>query len=281
MGLKEVAKFLKLKQLNALFNYSTTINLNTKKFKVPIIKNMGLLNLSVKEDWFLELLKKLKVPEGTSFVDVGVNVGQTLLLFRSHYSNTYWGFEPNPACVYYLNALIESNRFRNTHILPVGLSSEKTLAKFYRKNDSDSAGTIVSDLRPDYYEAGETNYVPLFIFDELGIDNMGSISLIKIDVEGAELEVLAGMSETLKKHQPVVICEILDCHSEKSVASMQARADSLVELMRSLNYSVYRILHKDSKIAFEKTAEIKLKVWTPQSWDLNDYLLVPPGKEPN
>ena len=193
MGIKSIAKFLKLKQLSAKFNFNTSLTLNGKRFIIPVIRNMGMLNLSVKEDWFSDLLKSLKLPKDTSFIDIGVNVGQTLLTFRSHYDNPYWGFEPNPSCVFYLNTLIKSNKLKNTHIMPVGLSSDSMLAKFYIKNDADSAGTIVKELRPDYYEEKEVNYVPLFAFDSLNLEDMTTISLIKIDVEGAELEVLSGL----------------------------------------------------------------------------------------
>ena len=88
MNFRGIAKFFRLKQLTSKFNFNTSHTINGKKFIIPVIKNMGLLNLSVKEDWLMEVLKKLNIPENSSFVDIGVNVGQTLLTFRSLYSNT-------------------------------------------------------------------------------------------------------------------------------------------------------------------------------------------------
>lgn len=280
MSLKGIAKALGLKQFSSRFNFQSSLRLNGKTFAIPVIRNMGLLNLKIREDWFLELLKQLKLPEHSAFVDIGVNVGQTLLTFRSQYNNPYWGFEPNPSCVFYLHALIEANGFEKTTILPVGLSTGSELMKFYIKNEVDSAGTIVKDLRPDYYQEEKVSYVPLFSFDALQMNEIKPISLIKIDVEGAELEVLSGLQKTLALHKPKVICEVLDCHSEKSKAGMQKRADQLMDLLNENEYDAYRILHKGLQLSFEKMQRIELKVWTEASYDLNDYLFVPRGQSP-
>lgn len=279
MVIRKIAKALKLKELSSHFNFTSTIHLNGKKYRIPILRNMGLLNLSVKKDWFTDLLVDLKLPKNASFIDIGVNVGQTLLTFRSCYDNPYWGFEPNPNCVYYLSALIKANNFRSVNIIPVGLSGESQIARFFLKNDADSAGTIVQELRPDYYDSKNVSYVPLYAFDTLKLPEIGTIGLIKIDVEGAELDVLTGLKETLKKQKPPVICEVLDCHSRSSEASMQARADKLGSLMREIGYSIYRIRH-EGKITYEKIDAIKLKLWTPESFDLNDYLFLPVEKSP-
>ena len=280
MSFRGIAKFFRLKQLTSKFNFNTSHTINGKKFIIPVIKNMGLLNLSVKEDWLMEVLKKLNIPENASFVDIGVNVGQTLLTFRSLYSNTYWGFEPNPSCVFYLNSLIKTNKFKNVNILPVGLSSENALLKFYLKNEVDSAGTIIQDLRPDYYDSEQVNFVPLFSFDKLNFNEIKNISLIKIDVEGAELDVISGLIKTINKFKPKIICEILDCHSEKSIPAMQSRADKLIDLMKSNEYDVYRILHSENPIGFKKIDKLKLQVWSPESFNLNDYLFVPFNSSP-
>jgi predicted component of type VI protein secretion system len=119
-----------LKKIHGYINYNRTVTIRNKKFVVPVIRNMGLLNLSLKEEWFRQLLIALKLPPGSAFIDVGVNVGQTLLAFRSCYDNPYWGFEPNPGCISYLNSLIEMNHFEKTHIVPVG---HRTGRAFVRK----------------------------------------------------------------------------------------------------------------------------------------------------
>ena len=46
-------------------------------------------------------------------------------------------------------------------------------------------------------------------------------TVVKIDVEGAELAVLAGMSETIAAHRPAIICELHDTHAA-FVAAIEA-----------------------------------------------------------
>lgn len=278
--IRKIAKALNLKRVTALFNFSSSITLNNRKFAIPIIKNMGFSNLKLKNDWFLQLLKQLDLPKNGHFIDIGVNVGQTLLTFKSIYDNPYWGFEPNAACVFYLNTLIETNNIKNANIIPLGLSSDNMVAKFYMKSNVDSAATTVSELRPGFYDTQAATYVPLFSFDKIRLEEINNISLIKIDVEGAELEVLLGLSETIKKYQPNIICEILDYHTGSSQQAMQERADKLFAHMQQLDYDVYRLVHANGKIETEKLDKISLKQWTDESFDLNDYLLVPKSRKP-
>ena len=51
--------------------------------------------------------------------------------------------------------------------------------------------------------------------DELTPNEISNIGLIKIDVEGFELEVLHGMRETIKKSKPIIFCEIEARHNDK------------------------------------------------------------------
>jgi FkbM family methyltransferase len=58
--------------------------------------------------------------------------------------------------------------------------------------------------------------VPVRRLDELAerID-LGGLCLVKIDVEGAELQVLAGAERTLAEHRPTIICEVEQRHTSR------------------------------------------------------------------
>lgn len=255
------------------------LSLNNKKFKVPLISNFGEPNIRLKDNysWLTQVFQSLKLPADTDFLDIGANVGQTLLVFRSLYENQYWGFEPNANCNFYLGKLIKENGFKKVSILPVGLAARNVVAKFYLQHEFDTGASIVDNLRPGAYQPEQVLYVPVFSLDELQL-TVNPISLIKIDVEGAELEVISGMSETIQKNQPAILCEVLDYHSAESREMVQNRANQLVELIKKLHYKIYRIVNADNKIVYEPMDAITLVQWTEASFDLNDYLFLPETK---
>jgi FkbM family methyltransferase len=265
-----------VKDLTRHVNFTGSIKQNNKSFKIPVVNNIGLANLATEDkSWFLQLVKAIDLPSGSSFIDVGVNVGQSLIAFRSHRDNPYYGFEPSPECAFYVNRLIKANNLRNTHLVPVGLSSSTEILKFYCKEGGDQSATIVGDLRPGHYTDQDVSYIPVFPFDALDMGGIGAISFIKIDVEGAELEVLTGLKQTLQKHNPVITCEVLDCHNaDTNLHVFQERANRLIELVKSLNYTIYRI-RPEKRLNFDKIEEIILKQYDSQSQYLNDYLFLP------
>lgn len=256
--------------------------IGNKYFTVPIVKGVGRSNLKLKNDWFFNLLTKISLPEKSTFIDVGVNVGQTILKFRSLSDNPYLGFEINSNCVNYTRNLIKLNRIKDISIIPVGLSDKNELLTLYSNSEIDNCcedSTIVSDLRPDRYSDDDKTFVPVYSFDSLNVFSFdNAISMIKIDVEGAELEVLYGMINTIRKFRPLIVCEVLDYNSALSSERLQQRADSLIDLINGLSYDVYSINHSGSNLKFERVSKIKLVLWSQSSLGLNDYLFVPKEK---
>ena len=71
--------------------------------------------------------------------------------------------------------------------------------------------------------------------------------LIKIDVEGFELDVIKGLQETLRRESPIVICEILPNYLDKN-SERYKRQIELEEILVKLDYSVYRVDEQNSKL---------------------------------
>lgn len=267
------------KKTAAKINFNLKRSYFGKKFIIPIINNLGYDNLVLydglwKKDFFENLLK---FKDGM-FLDIGVNIGQTLILLRSFNDKIkYIGFEPNSACVFYVNHLVQANNIRNSIIIPAGIYNENKIVSFNIQGDSDQAGTIVENLRPGEQYI-ENVYVPVFDFDTLSNDlNINEISLIKIDVEGAELGVLTSLKNCLVQKSPVVVCEILWAHNESKLKDNEERNKAIMELMNEVGYSVYQIIKDEqkSKIKYlKKISKLENKVYSNENREECDYLMI-------
>jgi FkbM family methyltransferase len=149
---------------------------------------------------FLELIETHEV-----IVDIGANVGLYACLAASRGKQTI-AIEPAPRNLSFLYKNLWDNRFTGVEILPVGLGSEPGLRRIY------GYGGIASFV-PGWAQAREaqSTLVPLTTLDAVAADRFrGKKLLIKMDVEGFELDVLAGAQKTLDlEPRPQWLVEIL------------------------------------------------------------------------
>ena len=100
----------------------------------------------------------------------------------------------------------------------------------------EQQGFVKLNIRPDntgstHVDRGATGTIPVFPLDHFHLDN---VDLIKIDVEGYELEVIKGGFNTFKRNNPVVIVE----QKDRYVVPEQGHHAAVRFLMRELNYRV-------------------------------------------
>ena len=271
-------KSLKKLKLGTYFNFVFSKKLNRTQVKIPVSGEIGLSNMELKKEWLDLLIEKFAFPQSTkTFVDVGVNVGQTLLRLKTIYPEAdYLGFEPNSTCTAYVQKLIKANKFKNATVQNVGLATEIGILQLEKETDTDSRASVVSNLRPNLFSAKES----VLVIDYQSFYLEKAVNFIKVDVEGAEYEVLKGMEKAIKKHQPIITCEVLDTHSAAVFDFMQERATQLCEMLKSWNYTIVRLQTESSEIInYEKIQTIHLIQWSEQSLALNDYLFYPTTME--
>jgi hypothetical protein len=158
----------------------------------------------------------------------------------------------------------------------VALSTEIGILQLEKDSDTDSRASVVSNLRPDFFSVKES--VLALDYQSFYLDK--AVIFIKIDVEGAEYEVLKGMEKAIEKHQPIITCEVLDSHSAEVFDFTQERATKLCEMLKSWNYNIVRLQTESSAIVnYEKINTIKIIQWTPASYVFNDYLFYPANEE--
>jgi FkbM family methyltransferase len=255
-----------------------------RKILLPIDTQGSFHNVFLKKSWKTSLIEHFtKMSDGT-FIDVGANLGQTLVEFwLTNSTNSYVGFEPNKLCVKHLRSLIEINSLNGYKIVPVGLFNETKSLLLYTQNgrETDACATIVEDLRPGRHY--DVDSVECQKFDDIfPTINIERISFIKIDVEGAELEVLQGMQATIEQQRPPILCEILFTDKKADLLFMKSRNELLTNLLEDWRYSIFQIVKSrdDSKVRnLKKISSFSLEYWSLKNKDLCDYLFIPTERE--
>ena len=138
---------------------------------------------------------------GEFIIDVGANQGEYTQKIFSFFPNfNYILFEPQKEI--FDKCLNKFENQKNITIYNFGLFSENIEKNIYQSGTKHNLATIYDrkhEINDDVkYDFQKSNLIKLKRFDKLEL-KIDSIKLIKIDVEGAELEVLKGFGEYLKK----------------------------------------------------------------------------------
>lgn len=218
---------------------------------VPIVNGLGAENRTLSEPWMLPLLERLFARRQGAFVDVGTNLGQTLLkVLLVDPWRPYVGFDPSVECVAYTEAVARANDAPDVRCFAFGLAAAPGIVPLFAVSPTDRAATIVEGFR-DTTENPFRSYAPVQrgddVFRGLGLD---AIAVVKLDVEGAEWDVLDGLQETLRQYRPFVLAEILPTYDESTheLMARRERADRIVALMHGLDYTMARACHDDGTL---------------------------------
>jgi len=234
IGLKKLGM---LKRLNLFLDYP-----GDKGMVEPLIRSIGYDHFFDRDLWMWKTLNKLLplCAKDKSFIDVGANIGQTLLKVKSIKRNVpYFGFEPNPNCLFYLFQLMEVNNFENVTIFPFALSDKTGISDldFYSTDATDTSASIVAKFRD---AALQKIKVPTVCASELAQLYHQKIGVVKIDVEGGELEVVKGLYPLLQRDRPMVICEVLPAYNEENTLRV-SRQRELGAILEDIQYGIAQI----------------------------------------
>jgi FkbM family methyltransferase len=156
----------------------------------PVRRWYRRLNAEAREarDEILSFYKQFVNPGDLCF-DIGANVGQTIEAILACGGNVV-SVEPNPLCMKTLR--------REFGLDPRVRLVEKAIGSKVGHADLHYSGTAATgSLRPDWpFGAASIQQVEVTTLDEL-IAQYGQPAFCKIDVEGFELEVLAGLSRPI------------------------------------------------------------------------------------
>ena len=182
----------------------------------------------------LQHLQYLVAPDDIC-LDLGANVGMVTLALASLVPNGHvYAFEGSPETTLALKETLRANRLANAsaeHVV-VGRAAEKV--DFFDIPDMRSSGHYLpmnSGRHATSVSQDTSQSVPLEtksvdqIVQELGLQRL---DFMKIDVEGAELDVLEGAAETFRRFSPLVVMEF------NSYAFMHLREIAPREALRQI-----------------------------------------------
>jgi FkbM family methyltransferase len=158
---------------------------------------------------------KNRLKPGQTFIDIGANKGDFTLLAAQLVGRQgkVLSFEPEPDNFSWLKKSIELNKYQNVITYDVALGSSNQDVTLYLGQKSgwhslvppDQGGTVQDSITV----TGST------LDSVLGTLGNKQVDMIKIDVEGAELEVLRGAQATLKYNPEIIL--LIDIHPHKGV----------------------------------------------------------------
>ncbi len=167
------------------------------------------------------------VKPGMSAVDIGAETGYYTLLFAKLVGpeGQVYSFEPRPSVKQRLDRNVEMNRLNNVRTFPFALFDLPGTAYLEEGNDM----LLLEKPPTGGLEVGTR------VFDQwMADEGINGVDLIKLDVEGAELNILKGMEKTLAKSRPAILVEV---HPDK-MRGFGCSPTDLVLLLSNYGYSL-------------------------------------------
>ncbi|WP_454718009.1 FkbM family methyltransferase [Caulobacter segnis] len=183
----------------------------------------------------LDLLGQLIRP-GQTVLDVGANMGTHTLAFCNFVGPTgrVHAFEPQRIMYQAMVASVALNSWANVHAYMNLVGAKKGAMRLPGIRYDEPSNFGMMTLAPDRDRAETLSYlddepgeeVAMITVDSL---NLPACHLIKIDVEGMEIDVLRGAAKTIKAHRPLIYME---CQPDD-------RSKSALKLLKSMGYATW------------------------------------------
>ena len=152
-------------------------------------------------------LLQMYVKSGAQIIDIGANVGNHAMFFATRMGAArVVVVEPNPLALAPLMANVLLNRLQGVidmSLLGVGLSDTAGNGYGMKRHDRNLGATKMFAGKGD-----------LKVCSGDALLHGEAPDLIKIDVEGMEMEVLSGLEGTISLHRPVILIEVDEANAK-------------------------------------------------------------------
>jgi FkbM family methyltransferase len=192
-----------------------------------------------------DIIERFLPKQGDIVVDIGAHMGRYTIISskRVGANGKVVAIEAHPGNFEMLNSNIKLNQLTNVIPLNYAAYSKETKIKLYLP-DEESGYTMHHSIMSNYVftkykDKTEDKFVEVSantLDYLLQLNEITDVNWVKIDVEGAEFEVLKGASNVLSKSKDIAL--LIEVHGKDTY-------EPIIESLRSYNF----------KIDFEKTYE--------------------------
>lgn len=227
----------KPKSTKVEFSYSGKI----VKFILPELSDwIQKIIFTTRNFYEVEMLEDIKnrVGRDKTIVDIGANIGNhSVFLAKICDAKMVYSFEPQPKVFKMLSDNIKLNKLDNVVLYNMGAGSVK--------NKADLGNIDNFNLGMTKLTLSEEGSIDINTLDNVLIGKTNKIDLIKIDVEGMEIEVLKGATEVIKRDHPILYVE----------AATQVEYQLINEFLSDYGYKPTKVFNATPTYLFEYKLE--------------------------
>jgi len=181
----------------------------------------------------MQVFRSLLAP-GQTAIDIGANLGFITAMLASIVGpdGRVLAFEPAPAVFVKLQKTLAVNGLDQVTPMNFGCGAARSVTRLHQVNRSSGNASIVSGGR----DAGE---IRLERLDDVAQAWATRVSLLKIDTEGYEPEILQGARRLIADHRPIIYLEMGGDYVASTLRSMEllAEAGYGIDHVRSIDWS--------------------------------------------
>lgn len=198
----------------------------------------------------IEIIKR----GGHTFIDVGCNVGYFSILGSKYFKDVI-SFEPHPITFEKLKKNISMNKLDNIKALNFGLSNSKSVITLEENPYNLGGSRLIKEVDFKSEIKHKKFKVNTIMLDSIIREVENKLTLLKIDVEGFELEVLSGARQFIKEIRPDIFIEIA-CSKERLYNYMEVLPDGYFYFNKNQKFTFNDLNHMEN-IIFENDAYLK------------------------
>jgi len=268
-----ILNFLGFGKVVALRKTSSTILSNLRpdyieseghKFFLDESDSLHLFPDGIYEEFGTSIVKQM-IKKGDVVLDLGAHIGYFTLIFAKLVGENgkVYAFEPSPDNYSLLKKNVQVNGYNNVILVKNGVSN-KTGKNMLYLSDSNPGDNMIIDTK----ENRQSIEIETVRLDDYFRDFKNQINFIKMDIQGAELDALRGMSSLLKKMENI---KIMSEFAPKWLKKFGNEPIEYLKLLKEFNFKIFEIDGKKKKISRVNSQEL-IKKYSPEREEYTNLL---------